>query len=82
MMREAIADVSELALLDILLDRVQGFFFGDLWFITISANVFRPIGKWSNLADLHLCVGPSGNLDDHVQDGLLLIGVEWDVMER
>lgn len=28
--REAIANVSELALLDVLLDRVQGFFFGDL----------------------------------------------------
>lgn len=28
--REAIADVSELALFYVLLDRVQGFFFGDL----------------------------------------------------
>lgn len=30
---------------------------------------------------LHLGIGPSGNLDDHVQDGLLLIGEEGDVVK-
>lgn len=29
---------------------------------------------------LHLGVGPAGNLDDHVEDGLLLVGVERDVV--
>lgn len=31
--------------------------------------------------DLELGVGPAGDLDDHVQDGLLLVGVEGDVVE-
>lgn len=30
---------------------------------------------------LLLGVGPAGDLDDHVQDGLLLVGVERDVVE-
>lgn len=32
-------------------------------------------------AYLLLCVGPPRDLDDHVQDGLLLVGVEGDVVE-
>jgi hypothetical protein len=31
---------------------------------------------------LKLSVGPSRNLDDHVQDGLLLVGVERNIVER
>jgi hypothetical protein len=31
---------------------------------------------------LKLSVGPTRNLDDHVEDGLLSVGVEGDVMER
>lgn len=31
------------------------------------------------LGDLHLGVGPAGNLNDHVEDGLVGIGVEGDV---
>lgn len=30
---------------------------------------------------LHLRVGPAGDLDDHVEDGLLLIGIQRDVVE-
>lgn len=30
---------------------------------------------------LKLCIGPSWDLNDHVQDGLLLIGVEGDIVE-
>ena len=30
---------------------------------------------------LKLAIGPSWDLDDHVQDGLLLVGVEGDVVE-
>jgi len=56
---EAIADESKLALLDILLDRVQVLL----------------------LAYLHLGIGPSWNLDDHVQDSLLLIGIQGDVVK-
>lgn len=33
------------------------------------------------LADLHLGIGPSWDLYDHVEDGLLLIGVQRDVVE-
>lgn len=31
---------------------------------------------------LKLGVGPSWDLDDHVQDGLLLVGVQRDIVER
>lgn len=31
---------------------------------------------------LHLAIGPAGDLNDHVQDGLLLVGIEGDIMER
>lgn len=33
-------------------------------------------------AYLHLRVGPAGNLNDHVQDRLLGIGVQRNVVER
>jgi hypothetical protein len=32
--------------------------------------------------DLHLCVRPARNLDNHVQDTLVLVGEERNVMER
>ena len=35
----------------------------------------------NGLSYLKLCIGPSGNLDDHVEDCLLLIGIERDVVE-
>jgi len=60
LVREAVADITELALLDVLLDWVEGLF----------------------LADLHLGVCPSRDLDDHVAESLLLIGVERDIVER
>lgn len=31
---------------------------------------------------LHLAIGPPRDLNDHVQDGLLLVGVQGDIMER
>lgn len=31
---------------------------------------------------LELGIGPSRNLDNHVQDGLLLVGIERNIMER
>ena len=59
-MGEAVADVAELALLDVLLDGVEIFLLGDLLF----------------------GVGPAGDLDNHVEDGLLVIGVQRDIVER
>jgi hypothetical protein len=35
----------------------------------------------TDLTYLHFGIGPSWNLDDHVQDGLLLIGIQGDVVE-
>lgn len=34
------------------------------------------------LGDLQLGVSPSWDLDDHVEDGLFLVGIQWDVVER
>jgi hypothetical protein len=31
---------------------------------------------------LELCIGPSWDLDDHVEDSLLLIGKQGDVVKR
>jgi len=59
LVREAVADESELALLDVLLDGVEELF----------------------LRDLELAVCPSWDLNNHVQDGLLLIGIERDIVE-
>jgi hypothetical protein len=59
LMREAVPHEPQLALLDILLDRVQQLLFRDLL----------------------LGIGPSWDLHNHVQDCLLLISVEWDIME-
>ena len=60
MVGEAVADVAEAALLDVLLDGVEGLLLGDL----------------------HLGVGPAGDLYDHVEDAIVLVGEEGDVMER
>lgn len=38
--------------------------------------------KTRESAYLQLSIGPSWDLNDHVQDSLLLIGIEGDVMER
>jgi hypothetical protein len=34
------------------------------------------------LGDFHFGVGPAGDLDDHVEDAIALIGEERDVVER
>lgn len=33
------------------------------------------------LGNLHLCIGPAGDLDDHVQDAIVLVSKERDVVE-
>lgn len=34
------------------------------------------------IANLQLGIGPARNLDNHVQDCLILVGIERDVVER
>jgi hypothetical protein len=57
--REAVADETEPALLDVLFDGVERLLLGDL----------------------HFGIGPPRDLDDHIKDAKLLIGVEGNVME-
>lgn len=74
---EAVTDVTELALLGVcLLARLRGMF-GPLATLTLEDGVELLL-----LGDLHLGVGPAGNLNDHVEDGLVVIGVEGDVAAR
>ena len=58
--REAVTDVTETALLDILLDGVERLLLGDF----------------------HLGVGPTGNLDDHVEDAIGLVSEQRNVVPR
>lgn len=60
LVREAVANKAQLALLGVLLERVEVLL----------------------LADLHLGVGPSGDLDNHVEDRLALIGEQRHIVER
>lgn len=90
-MGEAVADETKLALLGVLLDRVEELFLGDLcvWVrksasCTIDVAGGYAIGWWWKAREwsyLLLGVGPAGDLNDHVQDGLLLVGVEGNVVE-
>jgi hypothetical protein len=95
LVREAVPHEAELALLDVLLDWVEGFLFANLCGskqclakdrfcscetgggLRVRINFFR-LGQ----THLHLSIGPSRNLDNHVEDGALLVGIERDVMER
>ncbi len=45
--------------------------------------MWRVIGKKTRLdkTHLHLRIGPARDLDDHVEDGMRLVGVERDIME-
>jgi len=40
------------------------------------------INQAGRQTDLHLGVGPTWHLHDHVVDGLLLVGVQWNVVHR
>ena len=89
-MGEAVADVAELALLHILLDGVEELLLGDL-----GRKISIPTSSYSVAPHLQggvvvcilwrpyllLGVGPAGDLNDHVEDGLLLVGIEGDVVE-
>ena len=85
---EAVTDEAELALLRVLLDGVQGLLLGDLsWTLVhdhgltlVCPRAEHPLGAVST--HLLLGVGPAGDLDNHVQDCLLLIGIQRDVVKR
>lgn len=91
-MREAVANETKFALLDILLDRVEEFFLGNLnvgysRISTRSKEAFdgksrlRSINRlW--LTHLKLAIGPSWDFDDHVQNCLLLVCIEGNIVER
>jgi hypothetical protein len=78
---EAVADETELALLGVLLDGVQEVIFGDLYVPVDAISSWGSIDVVVEVSYLLLGVGPAGDLDDHVKDGLLLIGVEGNVVE-
>lgn len=80
-MGEAVADEAQLALLGVLLDGVEELLLGDLVGLVESALCVRIEAGRGGQLYLLLGVGPAGDLNDHVQDGLLSIGVEGDVME-
>ena len=33
------------------------------------------------ITNLHLSIGPAGHLNDHVEDSLLLVGIERNIVE-
>lgn len=49
----------------------------------LADSVHNAVISEKNLffADLHLAVCPSWDLNNHVQDGLLLIGIKGDIVE-
>jgi len=80
--REAVTNVAKLALLDVLLDRVERLLLGDLYPRQIrkcSDGIW--VAKGTVSTHLHLGVGPARHLNNHVQDGLALVGVERDVVK-
>ena len=78
---EAVADEAQLALLGVLLNGVEELLLGDLG--SIESQSVRTIDRTLDRRNAYLLlgVGPARNLDDHVQDGLLLVGVEGNVVE-
>jgi hypothetical protein len=79
---EAVPHVAELALLDVLLDGVERLLLGDLSRSVSKANISRGRSLGRQLGDthLHLGIGPAGHLNNHVEDGLLLVGIERNVV--
>ena len=84
-MGEAVADVTELALLHVLLDGVEELLLGDLGRKSVyrsqGTRLVAIRGVFFECPYLLLGVGPAGDLNDHVEDGLLLVGIEGDIVE-
>lgn len=85
-MREAVSNEAKLSSLHILFYRVEELFFRDLVNYRVSPGGFEPgrvevgsVCRWQPY--LELGIGPSGDLNDHVQHHLLLIGIQGDIMK-
>lgn len=87
---EAVTDITKLALLNVLFNWVESIFLGNLLpkmkrlFRTLSAiqsSFFFSLARLSHIFYLKLCVGPTGDLDDHVEDSLLSVSEKRDIME-
>lgn len=89
---EAVAHKAELALLDVLFDGVQEFLLANLqinrlvstrlWASLVKhQSRMRGIGHGRTTTYLKFCVSPTRDLNNHVQDGLLLIGIKGNVVE-
>jgi hypothetical protein len=82
---EAVPNKAELALLNVLLDGVESLLLGDLEgrsVIVLGWNL-----SWNDAREhqlrcthFHLRIGPARHFDDHVEHGLLLVGIEGNVV--
>ena len=81
LVREAVADKTQLALLGILFNGVEELFLGDLQRRSRIQLVNWPPAAHNISAYLLLSVGPTRNLNNHVQNSLLLVGVQRNIVE-
>jgi hypothetical protein len=86
---EAVANEAQLALLDVLLDGIEEILLGDLavdFVLAVVCGVMEHSVERNPTAMaktyLHLAIGPARDLNDHVQDGLLLVCIQRDIVER
>jgi hypothetical protein len=85
---EAVANEAQLALLDILLDGIEEIVLGDLavdFLLAVVCGVEHSVDRNPTAMAktyLHLAIGPARDLNDHVQDGLLLVCIQRDIVER
>lgn len=79
-MREAVADKAKFALFDVLLNRVKKFLFGDLE--QMVRQQFNRRGSRHPKSHLKFGIGPSWDLNDHVQHRLLFVGIQRHIVER
>jgi hypothetical protein len=78
---EAVPHETELALLGVLLDGVERLLLADLLENVSKAPLNAGLhGRQLKKTHLHLGIGPAGHLNNHVEDGLLLVGIEGNVV--
>lgn len=54
----------------------------EIYAVSLARLHWRASHMHVRATNLHLGVGPAWHLDDHVQNGLLLIGIQRNVVER
>lgn len=84
LMGETVTNKSELTLLGILDNRVHDDFLGDLFLKKnnqYTEHALQLICFRFFFFYLELSVGPTGNLNNHVKNGLLSVSKERDIME-